>query len=131
MNKHFNQMLVNFSVMLGRMEHAKLAFYSSRAIKQQEKNLKYLMKQGKNTEYGKKNNFKDVKSIEDYQNIVPYSWYPDYADYIERIAYKPLRKASSPLAVLITAIGVSYLLQNLGLLIFGADTKSFKSIVSF
>ena len=42
---------------------------------------------------------------------------------IERIAYKPLRGAS-PLAVLITAIGVSYLLQNVALLIFGADTKS-------
>ncbi len=49
---------------------------------------------------------------------------------IERIAYRPLRNAGSPLAVLITAIGVSYLLQNLALLIFGADTKSFKSVVS-
>ena len=39
---------------------------------------------------------------------------------IERVAYKPLRSAS-PLAVLITAIGVSYLLQNVALLIFGAD----------
>ena len=47
---------------------------------------------------------------------------------IEKIAYKPLRKAS-PLAVLITAIGVSYLLQNLALLMFGADTKSFTSVV--
>ena len=45
---------------------------------------------------------------------------------IERVAYKPLRNAS-PLAVLITAIGVSYLLQNVALLIFGADTKSFTS----
>ena len=48
---------------------------------------------------------------------------------IERVAYKPLRNAASPLAVLITAIGVSYLLQNLALLIFGADTKSFTSVV--
>ncbi len=48
---------------------------------------------------------------------------------IERVAYKPLRSASS-LAVLITAIGVSYLLQNLALLIFGADTKSFTSIIA-
>ena len=37
---------------------------------------------------------------------------------IEKVAYSPLRKASSNLAVLITAIGVSYLLQNLALLIF-------------
>ena len=48
---------------------------------------------------------------------------------IEKVAYKPLRKAA-PLAVLITAIGVSYLLQNIALLIFGADTKSFTSVVS-
>ena len=49
---------------------------------------------------------------------------------IERVAYKPLRNAASPLAVLITAIGVSYLLQNVALLIFGANTKSFTSVVT-
>lgn len=47
---------------------------------------------------------------------------------IERFAYKPLRGASS-LAVLITAIGVSYLLQNLALLIWGSDPKNFTSVV--
>jgi len=47
------------------------------------------------------------------------------------IAYSPLRKASSNLAVLITAIGVSYLLQNLALLIFGADAKSFVAVIKF
>ena len=44
---------------------------------------------------------------------------------IEKVAYRPLRNAASPLAVLITAIGVSYLLQNLALLIFGANAQSF------
>lgn len=48
---------------------------------------------------------------------------------IEMVAYRPLRKASSNLAVLITAIGVSYLLQNLALLIFGADAKSFVTVI--
>lgn len=48
---------------------------------------------------------------------------------IERIAYKPLRHASK-LAVLITAIGASYFLQNVALLIFGANTKSFSSVVN-
>ncbi len=48
---------------------------------------------------------------------------------IERIAYKPLREASK-LAVLITAIGVSYFLQNMALLIFGSNTKSFTSVVN-
>lgn len=50
---------------------------------------------------------------------------------IERIAYKPLRNASSSLAVLITAIGVSYLLQNLALLIFGANTQTFSSVITW
>ena len=46
---------------------------------------------------------------------------------IERVAYKPLRKAE-PLTVLITAIGVSYLLQNVALLIFGSTQKSFTKV---
>ena len=41
---------------------------------------------------------------------------------IEKVAYKPLRGAS-PLAVLITAIGVSYLLQSLAQIFFGSATK--------
>ena len=49
---------------------------------------------------------------------------------IEAIAYRPLRQASSSLVVLITAIGVSYFLQNVALLIFGANTKAFTSVVS-
>ena len=40
---------------------------------------------------------------------------------VEKFAYKPLRGAS-PLAVLITAIGVSYLLQGFSQLIFGAKS---------
>ena len=49
---------------------------------------------------------------------------------IERLAYKPLRQAPS-LAVLITAIGMSWLLQNLALLIWGANPKSFQSVIDF
>lgn len=49
---------------------------------------------------------------------------------IERLAYKPLRAASS-LAVLITAIGVSYLLQNIAQLIWSSSKKSFTVDLSF
>ncbi len=48
---------------------------------------------------------------------------------IERLAYKPLRMATS-LSVLITAIGVSYFLQNAALLIWSSNPKSFSSVVS-
>ncbi len=48
---------------------------------------------------------------------------------VERLAYKPLREASS-LSVLITAIGVSYFLQNAAMLLWGTDTKIFPTILS-
>jgi len=47
---------------------------------------------------------------------------------VEGLAYRPLRSASS-LAVLITAIGVSYFLQNTALMLWGSDPKSFVSVV--
>ncbi|MBQ8620783.1 MAG: branched-chain amino acid ABC transporter permease [Oscillospiraceae bacterium] len=49
---------------------------------------------------------------------------------IEGLAYKPLRGASS-LAVLITAIGVSYFLQNAAQLLWGSAPKTYTSIVTF
>ncbi len=48
---------------------------------------------------------------------------------IERLAYKPLRQAPS-LAVLITAIGVSYFLQNGAQLLWGSNNKMFPSFLS-
>lgn len=48
---------------------------------------------------------------------------------IERLAYKPLRQASS-LSVLITAIGVSYFLQNAAQLFWSSSTKVFPSVLS-
>ena len=48
---------------------------------------------------------------------------------IEGLAYRPLRSATS-LAVLITAIGVSYFLQNAALLIWGANFKTYPSLIS-
>ncbi|MBR2674260.1 MAG: branched-chain amino acid ABC transporter permease [Mogibacterium sp.] len=47
---------------------------------------------------------------------------------IERLAYRPLRGTGS-LAVLITAIGVSYFLQNTALLIWGANPRVFPSLL--
>ena len=48
---------------------------------------------------------------------------------IERVAYRPLREAPS-LAVLITAIGVSYLLQQVAQLAWTSNPKSFTSVIS-
>ena len=48
---------------------------------------------------------------------------------IERVAYKPLRN-SPRLAVLITAIGMSFILQNVGLLWKGPEQQAFPSLIS-
>ena len=48
---------------------------------------------------------------------------------LEIVAYKPLRN-SSPLAVLITAIGVSYFLQSLALLLFGSQQQKVASVIN-
>lgn len=48
---------------------------------------------------------------------------------IEGLAYRPLRSAPS-LAVLITAIGVSYFLQNAALLMWGANPRSYNSVIT-
>ena len=52
-----------------------------------------------------------------------------YKRQVERIAYRPLREAPS-LAVLITAIGVSYLLQQVAQLAWTSNPKSFTSVVA-
>jgi len=46
---------------------------------------------------------------------------------IEKVAYKPLRH-SARISLLITAIGVSFLLQNLAQLLFGADPRMFANL---
>ena len=50
-----------------------------------------------------------------------------YRVVIERFAYRPLRHRSK-LSVLITAIGVSLLLENAGQLIFGANPQPFPEV---
>lgn len=85
MAKVFKQMLALGTGSLGMAEHAKLTFYCKRAVKTQEKLLLGLMKKNKTTVYGQKNNFKDVRSIEDYQKLVPLTYYDDYAEYVQRM----------------------------------------------
>lgn len=49
---------------------------------------------------------------------------------LERVAYRPLRD-SPKISVMISAIGASFLIQNLGIVIFGGRPKSFPSIALF
>ena len=79
-------MLSGWGGFVGMCEHIKIFIYSKRANKMQETCIKRLMRKNKTTEYGKLHNFDKVKSIEDYQKIVPLSVYADYDDYVWRMA---------------------------------------------
>ncbi len=79
-------MLSGWGGLVGICEHIKIFIYSKRASKMQETCIKRLMRKNKTTEYGKLHNFDKVKSIEDYQKIVPLSVYADYDDYVWRMA---------------------------------------------
>lgn len=75
-----------YGAFVGVCEHIKLNIYSRRAWKMQEKNIRRLMRINKSTVYGRMNNFSSVKSVEDYQKIVPLSTYADYDEYVWRMA---------------------------------------------
>ena len=59
---------------------------SKKADKFSEKMLLKLLKKNKNTEFGKKYGFADIKSVKEYQKKVPYTSYEDYQEYLDRTA---------------------------------------------
>lgn len=60
-------------------------------MKAQTEFLFKILNDNKDTEYGRKYNFADIKTIEDFQKYVPVSVYDDYAPYIERMSEKSER----------------------------------------
>ena len=60
--------------------------------KYNEKKVLRLLWKNRNTEYGKKYNFSSIKSIKEYQDMVPLSVYDDYKDYINRMIYNSEKK---------------------------------------
>lgn len=71
---------------VGICEHIKLYLYSIQANAMQRRILLRLMRDNAKTEYGKRNHFDAVRSVDDYQKIVPLSTYADYEEYVHRMA---------------------------------------------
>lgn len=67
---------------------AELTDMTKDPMKTQKELLFKILQDNKDTEYGKKYNFADIKTIEDFQRNVPVSVYDDYAPYIEQMAEK-------------------------------------------
>ena len=77
--------LSDLGVFLGDVSRAQIKYHTKKPLKAQKRVLKQIIRRNKNCELGKKLNLKDVKSIEDYQRIVPISTYADYEPYVDRM----------------------------------------------
>ena len=75
----------DFGVFLGDISRMEIEHYTKDPMKAQESTLKKIIRRNKNCELGKKYNFKDIKSISDYQKMVPLSTYEDYEPLVERM----------------------------------------------
>ena len=75
----------DLGILLGDVSLLEIEHYTKNPMKAQESTLKKIIRRNKNCELGKKYDFKNIKSIEDYQKKVPLSTYDDYAPYVERM----------------------------------------------
>ena len=55
-------------------------------MRSQEEFLMRLLRENAKTEYGRKNNFKSIRNMDDFRRYVPLTSYDDYTSYIERLA---------------------------------------------
>ena len=70
---------------MGLQTLAEMEEYSKTPDKSNEELLMRILRDNENTEYGKKYGFKDIHSIEEYREKVPFSKYDNYAPYIQRM----------------------------------------------
>ena len=77
----------DLGVLIGDFSLAEVEHYTKDPMKAQRNTLKKILRRNKNCELGKKYNFKDIHSIEDYQRMVPLSTYADYEHYVERMIH--------------------------------------------
>lgn len=78
----------DFGILLGDVSLAEIEHFTKDPLKAQKSTLKKILSRNKNCEIGRKYNFKDIKSIEEFQQKVPLSTYEDYEPYVERMIHK-------------------------------------------
>ncbi len=77
----------DIGILLGDVSLIEIEHYTKNPMKAQESTLKKILNRNKNCEIGKKFNFKEIKSIEEFQEKVPISTYEDYEPYVERMLH--------------------------------------------
>lgn len=85
MNGFVNHSMYKIMTFLGRYVLSRLRKKSKCANSISQKKLIELLHKNKNTEYGKKYNFENINSYEDFKTMVPITTYSDYDEYIKRM----------------------------------------------
>ena len=83
--KAFRFVILNGAAIIGKYNFNYYKRISKKADKKSEKLLLKLIRKNSNTEFGKKYKFKDIKTIKDYQEKMPYTNYDDYREYVRRM----------------------------------------------
>ena len=83
-----SKLITNIIISKGKKSLKRMDENSLKAKEVNEALLFRILKDNKNTEYGKKYNFENIKTIEDYKKMVPFSDFDTYAPYIERMTQK-------------------------------------------
>ena len=84
----------DLGILLGDVSLAEIEHYTKDPMKAQRNTLKKILSRNKNCELGKKYNFKDIHSIEEFQEKVPITTYADYEPYVE---YMLSHKGENPM----------------------------------
>lgn len=77
----------DLGILLGDVSLWEIEHFTKDPMKAQISTLRKIVSRNKNCEIGKKYNFKDIKTIEDYQKTVPLSTYEDYEPYVDRMIH--------------------------------------------
>ena len=86
MNRDFGTYVtMKAMVTKGYLDLKRLQDNTVNARQKNEKLLFRILKAGENSKYGKKYDFKNIKSVEEYRKKVPLSTYDDYVEYVERM----------------------------------------------
>ena len=80
--------IIRILTLKGRKSVREILANCARANDLSRELLMQIVRDNKDTEYGKKYHFDQIHSIEDYKRLVPLSTYDDYAPYIERMVDK-------------------------------------------
>ncbi|MBQ6624897.1 MAG: GH3 auxin-responsive promoter family protein [Clostridia bacterium] len=75
----------DFGVWLGDISLKEANHYTKIPMKAQEKTLSKIIKRNKNSYYGKKYDFKNIKSIDDFREKLPLTTYADYEEFVDRM----------------------------------------------